>query len=199
MSALTAGWNQPPGLPQADPRERIGHRGPYRGTAPSVPLRSEAGPVLSLQNRTRGTLDTMTTRSAAIATIALIVVLSAVLALAGMLTGEINERAHDIATTVILGFGGITAGLLVYLRLETLSGKADEAAIKAALAAEKAAVVENKVERVHHDILNGGLRENVKKAISEDRHALKNREAAAYAREQLEARGMPRRDHGADE
>lgn len=139
--------------------------------------------------------DTMTTRSAAIGTIALIVVLSTVLALAGMLSGEINERAHDIATTVILGFGGITAGLLVYLRLETLSSKADQAAIKAALAAEKASLVEQKVDTVHHDMLNGGLRKNVKLAISEDRHEKANREASRAMREQLEARGMPPRDH----
>ncbi len=141
-----------------------------------------------------GAWDTMTIRGAAIATIALCVALSTVIALAGIFASDINERAHDIVTSVLLGFGAITAGLLVFLRLETLSSKADEAAIKAALAAEKASLAEVKIDAAHHDLLNGGMRENMKKALSEDRHELKNRRAAERMRVQLEReRGMPRR------
>lgn len=156
------------------------------------------------------------------ATIALTVVLGTVIAIASMFAGEINPQAHDIAIKVILGFGGITAGLVVILRQETMNGKiddaaikADEAAVKAAIAAERAAVVEKKVDAAHHDLLNGGLRENVKRAYAEieedpiimarrielaalgvqkDRHEKANREARKPIREQLEARGMPKRD-----
>ncbi len=166
--------------------------------------------------------DTMTIRSAAVGTIALTVLLSTVLALAGLFVSDINDRAYDIVTKVLLSYGAIATGLMIWLRLDTLSGKADEAKIAAANAAEnaavgarKAAVLERKVDKVHEDVLNGPMRENVRKAIEEfeddpvimarrielfalgvqkDRHDLKNRESRQPIREQLEARGMPPRD-----
>lgn len=139
--------------------------------------------------------DTMTTRSAALITIGLIAVLMAFVALSALFTGDISERAGAIVTTVLGSFATVLAGLLLFLRVETVNTKVDDAAEKAAIAAEKAARVETKVEAVHHDVLNGGLRENVKRAISEDRHDLRNREAAEQVREQLQReRGMPPRE-----
>lgn len=130
--------------------------------------------------------DTMTTRSAVVATIALVVVLMGIVALAAMFAGDIPERAGTIITTVLGSFATVLAGLLLFLRLDTVNAKVDDVTEKASVAAEKAAVVETKVEQVHHDLLNGGLRENVKKAISEDRHAQRNRDTVQINREELE-------------
>lgn len=138
----------------------------------------------------RGIPDTMTTRSAALLTIALLAVLLAVVALAALFAGDISERAGGIVTSVLGSFATVLAGLLLFLRVETVNSKVDEAAELAAIAAQKAAEVENKVERVHSDVLNGPLRENVKQAISEDRHALRNRKAAERLRSQLTDRGV---------
>lgn len=124
--------------------------------------------------------DTMTTRSATLITIALLAVLLAFVALAALFAGDISERAGGIVTTVLGSFATVLAGLLLFLRVETVANKTDEAV--------------KKVDTVHHDLLNGGLRENVKRAISEDRHEKANREARQPIREQLEARGMPPRD-----
>lgn len=136
----------------------------------------------------------MTTRTAALVTIGLLAVLLAVVALAALFAGDISERTGGIISSVLGTFATVLAGLLLFLRVETVNTKADDAATHAAIAAEKAAAVESKVEQVHHDVLNGGLRENVKRAISEDRHALRNRKAAERMREQLEReRGMPRK------
>lgn len=168
-------------------------RGTDRGTQGSVMLRAQTYQIQ------RNAWDTMTTRTAALVTIALLAVLLALVALAALFAGDISERTGGIISSVLGTFATVLAGLLLFLRVETVNAKVDDAATHASVAAQKAADVASKVETVHHDILNGGLRENVKRAISEDRHMLKNREAAAYAREQLEARGMPKRDQEADE
>lgn len=189
-SALPAGWNQPTGLPQAHPLERMGHRGTYRGTQGSEMLRTQP---LSFQEISCS-WDTMTTRSAALITIALIAVLLSFVALAALFASDISERAGGIVSSVLGTFATVLAGLLLFLRVETLSTKADVAAEKAEVAAEKATAVETKVEQVHHDVLNGGLRQNVKRAIQEDRHDLRNKKAAERVRQQLERRGMPKRD-----
>lgn len=125
--------------------------------------------MLSLQNRSWGKHDTMTTRSAALITIGLLAVLLAVVALAALFAGDISERTGAIVSSVLGSFATVLAGLLLFLRVETLSTKADDAAENAAQAAEKAARVETKVDAVHHDVLNGGLRQNVKKALREER------------------------------
>ena len=139
------------------------------------------------------TPDSMTTRSATLITIALLSGLLAFVALAALFAGDISERAGTIVTTVLGSFATVLAGLLLFLRVETINTKVDDAANHASAAAEKADRAAKMTETVHQDMLNGGLRENVKKAISEDRHYLRNRMAAEYAREQLEARGQPRR------
>ena len=130
--------------------------------------------------------DNMTTRSAVIVTIGLIAVLLSVVALAALFAGDISERAGGIVSSVLGSFATVLAGLLLFLRVETLSTKADEAASKADIAATKAAVVENKVGQVQEFVENGGLRENVKKALSEDRHAQRNRDTVVIAKAQLE-------------
>jgi len=164
----------------------------------------------------------MTTRTAALVTIGLIAVLLACVALAAMFTGDISERVGGIVTTVLGSFATVMAGLLLFLRVETVNAKVDDAASNAEIAAKRAKEVESKVERVHEDILNGGLRENVIRAIREtetdpeiveqrannaargvkmDRHETLSREQAAYARglrdalRKLEEEG-PGRDKG---
>jgi hypothetical protein len=162
----------------------------------------------------QGNLDSMTTRSAALITIALLAVLLAFVALAALFAGDISERAGGIVTSVLGTFATVLAGLLLFLRVETVNTKVDDAAEKATVAAEKAAVVEQKIDRVHDDVLNGPMRENVKRAIKEaetdpaiqeqrienvakgvqaDRHELGSREQAAYARGVADA--MKRQQH----
>jgi hypothetical protein len=147
--------------------------------------------------------DTMTTRTAALLTIGLLAVLLAVVALAALYAGDVSERAGAIVTTVLGSFATVLAGLLLFLRVETVNTKVDDVAEKAAVAAEKADDVGRKVDRVHDDVLNGPLRQNVKRAIAEaetdphiverriettargvqqDRHETASREQAAYAR-----------------
>jgi hypothetical protein len=151
----------------------------------------------------RGIPDTMSTRSAALITIGLIAVLLATVALAALFVGDISERTGGIISSVLGSFATVLAGLLLFLRVETVNSKVDDAAERAAVAAQKAAAVERKVEQVHEDVLNGPLRANVKKAIAEaetdpaiverriettakgvqqDRHSVASREQAAYAR-----------------
>lgn len=130
--------------------------------------------------------DTVTTRSAALVTIGLLAVLLAAVALAALFAGDISDRAGQIVTTVLGSFATVLTGLLLFLRVETVNTKVDGAAEKAAVAAERAALVETKVELVHHDVLNGGLRENVKRAISEDRHAQRNRDTVVINKAALE-------------
>lgn len=157
----------------------------------------------------QGNSDTMTTRSATLITIGLLVVLLAIVALAAMFAGEISERAGGIVTSVLGTFATVLGGLLLYLRMETLNSKVDTAAEKATVAAKKAEAVESKVDSVHHDILNGGLRDNVVKAIKQaeddpqvqtrridnvakgvqrDRHELKSRKAAERMNAQMQER-----------
>lgn len=139
--------------------------------------------------------DSMTTRSAALITIGLLAVLLAFVALAALFAGDISERAGGIVSSVLGSFATVLAGLLLFLRVETINTKADDAASHAARAAEKATVVEQKIDTVHEEILNGPMRANVRQAIQEDRHDLKNRRAAERMRAQLEReRGMPKRD-----
>lgn len=163
---------------------------------------------------TRSLPDTMTTRSATLITIGLIVVLLAVVALAALFSGEISERAGGIVSSVLGSFATVLAGLLLFLRVETINSKADDAATNAAVAAEKAQVVERKIDQVRDDVLNGPMRATVKRAIAEaeadpaiaerrieitakgvqkDRHDKLSREAAAQARAQMEARMQRRR------
>jgi len=163
--------------------------------------------------------DSMTTRSAALITIALLAVLLAFVALAALFAGEISERTGTIVSSVLGTFATVLAGLLLFLRVETINSKADDAASHAAVAAQKAAVVEEKIDRVHDDVLNGPLRQNVKRAIAEaeadptiqarriettakgvqaDRHELGSREQAAYARGVADALKRWQQERGED-
>jgi hypothetical protein len=151
----------------------------------------------------------MTTRTAALLTIGTLAVLLAVVALAALFVGDISDRAGGIVTTVLGSFATVLTGLLLFLRVETVNTKVDDAAERAAIAARAAAAVESKVEQVHQDVLNGPLRANVKRAIAEtqtdpeivakrietiakgvqqDRHARGSREQAAYARGAMDYR-----------
>lgn len=134
----------------------------------------------------------MTTRSAVIVTIGVIAALMVSVALASLVASDISERAGSIITSVLGSLATVLAGLLLFLRVETVNNKVDDAASHAANAARKAESVETKVDKIQHDVLNGGLRDNVKRAISEDRHALRNREASVQARAQIRARKLAR-------
>lgn len=136
-------------------------------------------------------LDSMATRSAALITIGLIAVLLAIVALAALFAGDVSERTGGIVSSVLGSFATVLAGLLLFLRVETINTKADEAKIAAGVAAKKATVVETQVAQVHHDVLNGPMRENVKKAIQEDRHA--QRVSATVTIDRAELDGLRRR------
>lgn len=175
----------------------------------------------------RGIPDTMTTRGAVIVTIGLIAALMVGVAVAALFAGDISERAGGIVTSVLGSLATVLAGLLLFLRVETVNGrvetldqKADDAVIEAAAArreaqraATNAAVAAQKTAEVHHDILNGGLRENVKRAVREveadpaiveqrieitqkgvqrDRHDKAQRDTVDLARRQLRERGAIR-------
>lgn len=141
--------------------------------------------MLAIHSR-RGNPDTMTTRSATLLTIGLLALLLAVVALAALFAGEISERAGGIVTTVLGSFATVLAGLLLFLRVETVNNKVDVAAEKAMVAVATAAAVDERVQQVHHDMLNGGLRDNVRQAISEDRHAQRNRETVQINKAELD-------------
>lgn len=146
---------------------------------------------------------TMNQNSFRVVIVAGVVVVSilGVIAFAVVLSGELTDRSI-VVLTAILGFLGPTiASLLVLLRVDATSAQTDR--------------VQQKVEDVQEFVANGGLRENVKKAIiesesdpaireqridnvakgvSKDRHDTKNREAGAQARAQLEARRRKQED-----
>jgi hypothetical protein len=155
----------------------------------------------------------MTTRSAVIVTIGIIAALMVAMAIAAMFAGDITERQGAIVTSVLGSLATVLAGLLLFLRVETVNGKVDDAATAAVIAAEKAAAADRKIEQVHQDVLNGPLRENVKRAILEaedepalqeqriettargvqkDRHDLRQRQTVERGWEGLERRGIRR-------
>jgi hypothetical protein len=155
----------------------------------------------------------MTTRSAVIVTIGIIAALMVAMAIAAMFAGDITERQGAIVTSVLGSLATVLAGLLLFLRVETVNGKVDDAAEQAAIAAQKAAAADRKIEQVHQDVLNGPLRENVKQAIAEaetdpeiverrinttargvqrDRHDKAQRETVEQGWEGLQRRGIRR-------
>ncbi len=94
-------------------------------------------------------------------------------------------------------------------KADTAAVRADTAASASVVAAQKATAVEQKVDRVEYALMNGDMRENLKKAILEleddpdvqarridrvakgvqkDRHDLNNRLAGPDARAQMEER-----------
>ena len=162
----------------------------------------------------------MTTRSAVIATIALIVGMMGLIGFGALFAGDIPERAGGIVTTILAGFGTVLTGLLLYLRLETVNSKADTAAVKADTAADaatqaakKSAVIESKVDAVRHDIHNDVLVQKVieavrrvendpdiqaqridriAKGVQKDRHDKAQRETSEQGWAEMERRGIPR-------
>jgi hypothetical protein len=116
---------------------------------------------------------TMSANSFRLAIVAAVVLVSVlgVVAFAAVVASDLSDRSGLLLAS-ILGFLGPTViALLNLLRIDAVSSK---------------------VEDVHHDMLNGGLRNNVKKAISEDRHEKANRDAAKLGWEGLEKRGIQR-------
>src|SRR4051812_20731284 len=143
----------------------------------------------------RETTDTMTTRTISLVIIGLIVCLLSGVAVAALFSGDISERSLSIVSIALAALGTVLTQLLLFIRVETV--------------AEKQTNVETKVDNLHHDVLNGGLRDNVVKAIEQtegdpqireqridnaargvqrDRHDLKNRRAGERARAQIQER-----------
>jgi hypothetical protein len=176
--------------------------------------------ALHLMNGTRS-------RDRLLATIALMAALEVVVVLVALYSGDVTERVSDLVTKVLLSIAGILSVLLLVLRMESVKAtvegvdrKADRAAVRAdtaaaasTVAAQKAAVVERKVDTVHYALMNGDMRENLKRAILEleddpdvqaarieriargvqkDRHDLRQRETAERGWEGLERRGIRR-------
>lgn len=156
----------------------------------STPLPWRAGAPTSMNNF----------RVAVLATIAFLALLMVVVALVAAVA-DISDRGMSVVTTVLAVLPTLVTSLLVYLKVEGIEAKTDEAAVRAAQAAKKA-------EEIHHDVLNGPMRRNVKAAIREaeedpeiqakrieasargvqqDRHATGSREQAAYARGVMDA------------
>lgn len=134
-------------------------------------------------------------RVAVLGTIAFLAFLMVLVALVAA-TADVSDRGMAVVTTVLAVLPTLVTSLLVYLKVEGIEAKTDQAAVKAAEAAKKA-------EEIHHDVLNGPMRANVRAAIAEaaddpkiqakrietiakgvqqDRHTTGSREAAAYAR-----------------
>jgi hypothetical protein len=172
-----------------------------------------AGSTMSSITVRQGYLDTMTTRSAVIVTIGIIAALMVSMAIAALFAGDITERQGAIVTSVLGSLATVLAGLLLFLRVETVNGKVDDAAVLAAVAAQNAAAADRKIAQVHHDVLNGPLRQNVRQAIEEaeadpaiieqridnaakgvskDRHDKRQRETVEQGWEGLAQRGIQR-------
>lgn len=80
------------------------------------------------------------------------------------LSGELSDRSVLLFTAVLGFLGPTVTALLLLLRTD------------------------QKISQLHDDVLNGPLRENVKKAISEDRHDKANRDAVEQGRRQIAER-----------
>lgn len=112
--------------------------------------------------------DNMTTRTAALVSIVVIATLAAVVAIAVITTHDLSERVAGIVVTVLTSFTTVLAGLLLFLRVETVN--------------KETAAVSEKVDQVHH-LVNGGLRHNVTRAISEH---LESSESVTITRDALD-------------
>lgn len=150
-------------------------------------------------------------RGAVLGTIAFVAFLLVVLA-AIVVVFDASEKAMAVIGIVVTGLFGLIGNVIVYLKIDGVESKADTAAVKAEEAAKR-------TEAIHHDVLNGPMRENVKRAyqeleadpaiqarrienvakgVSKDRHDLKNREAVEQGYEQMAERRRKRDDerHG---
>lgn len=86
---------------------------------------------------------------------------------------ELSDRSIVLLTAILGALGPTVAAMLLLLRVD-----------------ERQEQTQKKVDDLHHDVLNGALRENVKQAITEKRHELTSRTAAKLARRQLDERGV---------
>jgi hypothetical protein len=129
-------------------------------------------------------------RVAILMTIAFIALLISVVGTAAAVF-DVSDRGMTIISVVITGLLSLLPTVIVYLKADAIETKVDTAADAAVTAAQQAARAERKIDAVHTDVLNGPMRENVKRAISEDRHNLRNREAGEKLRRQLEERAAP--------
>jgi hypothetical protein len=131
--------------------------------------------------RIRATVNTF--RVAVLATIAFLALLMVIVALVAAVF-DVSDRGLGVIGIVLTALTGLVGTVVVYLKIDGVEVKADQAAVRA----DKAAAVS---EAVHHDIRNDVLKNKVRQALTEERHMLQNRAAAELMRAQLEERGVP--------
>ncbi len=157
------------------------------------------GAGITWQQRTHTLMNNF--RVAVLATIAFLALLMVIVALVAAVY-DVSDRGLGVIGIVLTALTSLVGSVIVYLKIDSVEVKADEAAVKAATAARKS-------EEIHHDILNGPMRRNLKQAVLEieedpaiqerriervakgvqkDRHDLRNREAGPDARAQMEER-----------
>ena len=167
----------------------------------------------TLWTRMRETVNNF--RVAVLLTIGFLAFLMAAVAIAAVVF-DVNDRGMAIIGVVLAALPTLVTSLIVYLKVDNVEVKADVAARRATAAARRAEVVEGKIDTVQYFVENGGLRQNVVKAIHEaestpeiqeqrveltargvqaDRHTTGSREAAAYARGVLDTKNRLQGQH----
>lgn len=126
-------------------------------------------------------------RIAVLATIAFLALLMVAVAISAAIW-DVSERAMTVISVAMTALTGLAGTVVVYLKVDSIEAKTDHAARRASVAADRAAIVEKKVEHVQEFVANGGLRDNVRRALTEERHMLQNRETAESLKQQLEER-----------
>lgn len=119
-------------------------------------------------------------RVAVLGTIAFLAFLMVVVALVAAIF-DVSDRGLGVIGIVLTALTSLVGSVIVYLKIDGVEAKADDAAVKAAAAAKIGA-------EVHHDIRNDVLKDKVRQAIAEERHMVQNRETADKLGTGLEGR-----------
>ena len=86
-------------------------------------------------------------------TIGFICLLMAVIAIVAMILPDIPERAGSILTTILGAFASVLAVLGVLAKINAVGSRVED--------------LESNLTEVHDNVVNGGMRRNVKQAIQE--------------------------------
>lgn len=152
--------------------------------------------TLPLYVRTRDTVNSF--RVAVLATIAFLALLVAVVGVSAAIF-DVSDRGMTVISVVITGLLSLLPTVIVYLKVDGLDAKADDAKTEAAAARVEARRAAQIGAETLHDLRNDAVKDKVKQAISEDRHMLRNRESRELLQSQLEDRaaGRTAADEGA--
>jgi hypothetical protein len=160
--------------------------------------------------RIRDTVNSF--RVAVLATIAFLAALMVIVACVVAIF-DVSDKAMNVVSIVLTALPTMVTALIVYLKIEGVGEEVKsgnvQAASAAAIAASAARAAVKKGQEIHDDLLNGPMKEAIKRAIQEteddpaiqalrielaakgvskDRHDKLNREAGPDARAQMEAR-----------